>query len=269
VSGTVDVGRSPRRIVCLTEEPTEILYALGEGERVVGISAWTKRPPEARRDKPVVSAFVGGNVERIVALQPDLVIGFSDVQARLAAELIAANLQVLVLNQRSVAEILDVVLLLGRIVDAKERAEALVEGYVERLDDVRRRHAGDAARPRVYFEEWPEPLIAGSRWVSELIDVAGGVDVFADRSAGRAARDRYVTSEEVVARAPDVIVASWCGKPFEPEAVLARPGWGAVPAVRRGALHEIDSCLVLQPGPAALTDGLDALERAIHAGRRG
>ena len=263
----MDVGRAPRRIVCLTEEPTEILYALGEGDRVVGISAWTKRPPEARRDKPVVAGFVGANVKRIVELRPDLVIGFSDVQARLAAELIAANLTVLVFNQRTLAEILDVVLTLGRIVDAKERAEALVQGYARRLDEVRRRNAARASKPRVYFEEWPDPMIAGSTWVSELIEVAGGVDVFADRSGGRAAKERYVRPEEVIARAPDVIVASWCGKPFEPETVVRRPGWDAVPAVRAGALHEIDSCLILQPGPAALTDGLDALERALHAGR--
>jgi iron complex transport system substrate-binding protein len=255
---------APRRIVCLTEEPTEILYALGEGDRVVGISAWTKRPPEARRDKPVVSAFVGANVERIAALRPDLVIGFSDVQAKLAAELVSANLPVLILSQRTIAEILDVVLLLGRIADAKERAEALVAGYVRHLDEVRRRHASSKERPRVYFEEWPDPMITASRWVSELIEVAGGVDVFADRSAGRAARERVVTSEEVVARAPDVILASWCGKPLEREAVLSRPGWEDVPAVRREALHELDACLVLQPGPASLTDGLDERERRIH-----
>jgi iron complex transport system substrate-binding protein len=253
----------PARIVSLTEEPTEILYALGEGARVVGISAWTRRPPEARATKPIVSGFTGGNVKKIVELRPDLVIGFSDVQAELAGQLVRENLQVLILNQRSVEEILDVVLVLGRIVGAEGRARALVAGYRARLDAARARNAGKP-RPRVYFEEWPEPMISGIRWVSELIAIAGGEDVFADRSGGKAARERVVKPEEVVARRPDVIVGSWCGKPFDAAQVASRPGWQDVPAVKARRIHEIDSVLILQPGPACLTDGLDRLEAILH-----
>jgi iron complex transport system substrate-binding protein len=194
------------------------------------------------------------------------VIGFSDVQADLARDLIRANLQVLVLNQRSVAEILDVVRMLGRIVGRAERAEALVRGYEAGLAAARRRAATQLARPRVYFEEWPDPLIAGSLWVSELVAAAGGIDVFADRAAAKAARGRTVTPEEVVRAAPDVILASWCGKPFDPASLARRPGFAAVPAVRSGRLHEIDATLILQPGPAALTDGLRELERALRLG---
>jgi iron complex transport system substrate-binding protein len=254
----------PERIVCLTEDPTEILYALGEGDRIVGISAWTVRPPEARTTKPVVSGFTGGNVEKIRALEPDLVIGFSDVQADLAAKLIRENLQVLILNQRSLEEILDVVLLLGRIVGNASRARELVADYRAGIEAARRRTAAQATRPRVYFEEWPDPMLCGSRWVSELIEAAGGVDVFARRARAKRAQARRVTSEEVQERAPEILLASWCGKPFEEDAVRARPGWDAVPAVRDGALHEIDAAVILQPGPAALTDGLAALEAILR-----
>jgi iron complex transport system substrate-binding protein len=253
----------PRRIVCLTEEPTEILHLLGEGQRIVGISAWTCRPPEARERAPIVSGFTGGNVAKIVALQPDLVVGFSDIQADLAAQLIRANLQVLVFNQRSVEEILDVILLLGRLVGREERARALCNGYGARLTEVANRAPARGRRPRVYFEEWPDPMISGIRWVSELIAVAGGEDVFAERSGGKAAKDRFVTSEEVVARNPDVIVASWCGKPVDHTAFGRRPGWERMTAVQKDAIHEIESTRILQPGPAALTDGLDDLVRIL------
>jgi iron complex transport system substrate-binding protein len=255
---------APRRIVCLTEEPTEILHLLGEGGRVVGISAWTCRPPGAREAAPVVSGFTGGNVKRIVELEPDLVIGFSDVQAELAAQLVKANLQVLITNQRSLAEILDTILLLGRIVDRGARAAELVDGWRRRLDDVRARTSAWPRRPRVYFEEWPEPAISAIRWVSELIEVAGGRDVFAERSPGRAAQERFVTYDEVRARDPEVLVASWCGKPVDLATFATRPGWGEVAAVRAGRVHEIAGELILQPGPAALTDGLDALVRALE-----
>jgi iron complex transport system substrate-binding protein len=255
----------PRRIVCLTEEPTEILYALGEGERVVGISAWTVRPPVARAEKPIVSAFTGGNVKRIVALEPDLVIGFSDIQAKLASELIAANLQVLIFNQRSIAEILDVILLIGRLVGRAEEAARLIAGYREHLDAVRRQGAARARRPKVYFEEWMDPLISGIRWVSELIEIAGGEDVFRDRSGGKLAKERFVQPEEVIAAAPEVLIASWCGKPVDKEAIRAREGWERVPALQADAIHEIPSELILQPGPACLTDGLDALVRILDA----
>lgn len=254
------LSRGPRRIVCLTEEPTEILYALGEGERVVGISAYTLRPQEARAEKPVVSAFVGGSVEKIAALVPDLVVGFSDIQADLARALIAANLPVLIFNQRSLQEILDVVLALGRLVDAADRAEALVAGYIARLEAVAAANAGRAWRPRVYFEEWDEPIISGIRWVSELIEIAGGQDVFQDRSFGKRASERFVSAEEIVAADPEIYLASWCGKPFDRERALARPGLAGITAARRGRIHEIPAEIILQPGPACLTDGLAALE---------
>ncbi len=255
---------APRRIVCLTEEPTEILYALGEGERVVGVSAWTVRPPEARENAPIVSGFTGGNVEKIAALEPDLVIGFSDIQAELASKLIARNLQVLIFNQRSIAEIFDVVQMIGRLVGREREAQALVASYKERILDVCARAAGRADRlPRVYFEEWPDPMISGIRWVSELINHAGGEDIFADRAEGKLAKERFVTPDEVAERAPEVIVASWCGKPVDKDAIRNREGWADVPAIREDKIYEIESTLILQPGPACLTDGLDALERII------
>src|SRR5690606_9753339 len=226
------VGDGPRRIVCLTEEPTEILYLLGEQERVVGISAYTVRPPEAPRDKPVVSAFIGGSVRKITALQPDLVIGFSDIQADLAADLIRENLDVLIFNQRTLAEILDVVLAIGRLVNRGEKAQTLVDGYVRRLDEAGERSQARTARPRVYFEEWDEPMITGIRWVSELIELAGGRDVFADRSTGKAAKERFVTVDDVRTADPDVLVACWCGKPFDRVATEAR--LAGVRAVRDG-----------------------------------
>ena len=256
---------TPRRIVCLTEEPTEILYALGEGERVVGISAYTVRPPEARRDKPVVSAFIGGSVKKIRALEPDLVIGFSDIQADLAADLIRANLPVLIFNQRSLQEILDVVVTVGRLVGAQDRAAELVEGYVARLEAARERGAALPRRPRVYFEEWDEPLITAIEWVGELIEIAGGENVFADRSRGKLAKERFVTHEEILAANPEVVAASWCGKAFDLESFRSREGYAEMDAVAAGRITEIPSEIILQPGPACLTDGLDALEAAIHA----
>jgi iron complex transport system substrate-binding protein len=259
------VPSGPRRIVCLTEEPTEILYRLGEGERVVGISAYTVRPPEARRDKPVVSAFIGGSVEKIRALEPDLVVGFSDIQAELARDLIAANLQVLIFNQRSIQEILGVIVDLGSLVGARERALALCAGYVRRLEEVAEASARRGRRPRVYFEEWDEPMITGIRWVSELIEIAGGTDVFAERSRGKLARERMVDAALVAEAAPELILASWCGKPFDREALLARPGLEQVPAVRRGRVAEVPAEIILQPGPACLTDGLDRLVQEIDA----
>lgn len=259
----LSVSRGPRRIVCLTEEPTEILYRLGEGERVVGISAFTVRPPEARRDKPVVSAFIGGSVSKITALQPDLVIGFSDIQADLARQLIQANLPVLIFNQRSLQQILDVIVDLGRLVDRKPEAEALVASYVQRLEAAGAVAARRVVRPRVYFEEWDEPMITAIRWVSELIELAGGRSLFGERSLGKLARERFVTAEEVVREDPEVVLVSWCGKPFDRAAFERRPGFARLSAVRSGRVHEIPSELILQPGPACLTDGLDALLHAL------
>jgi len=264
MSHSFSIPRGPRRIVCLTEEPTEILYCLGEDERVVGISASTVRPPEARRDKPAVSAFVGGSVETISALEPDLVVGFSDVQAEWASQLISANLPVLIFNQRSVQEILEVILSLGRLVGAHERAEGLVASYIARLDAASSRAQKRSARPRVYFEEWDDPMICGIEWISELIEIAGGTDVFREKARGKAARDRFVSEEVVAEASPDIMLAAWCGKPLDRESVLSRPGMQQVPAIANERVWEVPAELILQPGPACLTDGLDYLERLLH-----
>ena len=259
-------GAGPQRIVALTEETTEWLYLLGEEHRLVGISGYTVRPRRARQEKPRVSAFLDGRVDRIVALEPDLVIGFSDMQAELADKLIRAGLTVLVTNQRSVADIFGTLRLVAGLVDARDRAEAWIAG-------VRAQHARIAAaaaawprRPRVYFEEWDTPMISAIRWVSELIAVAGGDDVFPELAAMPMGRDRVIADPlEPARRVPDVIVGSWCGKHFRPAVVAARDGWSGVPAVRDGRLHEIKSCDILQPGPAALTDGLEQLHRMCAA----
>jgi iron complex transport system substrate-binding protein len=256
--------QGPQRIICLTEEPTEILYALGEEHRIVGISAYTERPAQARIDKPVVSAFIDGSVPKIVALKPDLIIGFSDIQSKLAAKLIAANQQVLIFNQRSIQEIFDVIVNIGRLVAKAEEAQELVRQYIKNIETCQDRTTKRNKRPRVYFEEWPDPMISGIQWVSELIEIAGGQDVFEDRKAGKLAKDRFVTSEEVIAADPEVFLASWCGKPFDRAQVESRKGWSTISALQTGRIHEIDACKILQPGPACLTDGLEALETAIH-----
>lgn len=254
----------PSRIVCLTEETTETLYLLGEQDRIVGISGYTVRPAQARRDKPKVSAFTSARIDRIVALEPDLVLAFSDMQADVAAALVRAGLPVHVFNQRSVEGILAMVRTVGDLVGAGGRAAALAASLRANVEAARARAAARPLRPRVYFEEWDEPPICGIRWVSELIDAAGGVDVFADLARSPGARGRIVADpSEVVRRAPDIVVGSWCGKRFRAERVRARPGWDAIPAVRDGELHEIKSPDILQPGPAALTDGLAALERIV------
>jgi iron complex transport system substrate-binding protein len=253
------------RVVCLTEEPTEILYLLGESERIVGISAYTVRPPEAPETKPVVSAFIDGSVTKITALQPDLVIGFSDIQAQLASELIAVGLNVVIFNQRSLQEILGVVLAIGRLVGAGDKAADLVADLSRRLDDAAARNSTLSRRPRVYFEEWPDPMISGIRWVSELIALAGGEDVFAAKALGKLARDRFVSDEDVRAADPEVMLASWCGKPFDEPSVRARDGWSEVAALRAGRLHEIEPSIILQPGPACILAGLPELTRCIQA----
>jgi iron complex transport system substrate-binding protein len=259
------MDRYPSRIICLTEEPTEVLYALGEERRIVGISGFTVRPARARREKPRVSAFTSAKVERILELKPDLVIGFSDIQADIAQALIRAGVEVWISNHRSVDGILGYVRRLGALVGVAERADVYALELEKRLEAVRARAASFTRRPRVYFEEWDEPLIAGIRWVSELIGIAGGSDVFPERAACALARDRILADAgEVVRRAPDIILGSWCGKRFRPSQVAARPGWDAIPAVRDGELHEIKSPLILQPGPAALTDGLDALHELMR-----
>jgi iron complex transport system substrate-binding protein len=255
----------PERIVCLTEETVETLYILGEERRIVGVSGYAVRPPRVRREKPRVSAFISADVPKILALEPDLVLTFSDLQADIVRDLVKAGVAVHAFNQRDIAGILAMVRMLGAVVGARERAEMLAADLEARLAHARERAERLPFRPRVYFEEWDEPMICGIGWVSELIGAAGGLDVFAVRARAPDAKGRMVTADEVVAAAPDVIVGSWCGKKFVPDRVRARPGFGAMPAVRNGALHEIKSPLILQPGPAALTDGLDALETIIHA----
>lgn len=253
-----------RRIVCLTEETTELLYLLGEQQRIVGISGFTVRPPQARREKPKVSAFTSAKTDKILALRPDLVLGFSDLQADIAAALIRAGLTVVVFNQRTISGILSMIATVGALVGATEKATTLIDALEARLEQVRHRAARQPKRPRVYFEEWNEPLISGIGWVSELIDCAGGIDCFAELSGAPAAKDRIIADpDEVIRRAPDIIIGSWCGKKFRPALVCARPGWGQTPAVRNGHVYEIKSCDILQPGPAALTDGLAQLESLI------
>jgi iron complex transport system substrate-binding protein len=254
----------PRRIVCLTEEPCEVLYALGEQDRIVGISGFTVRPPRARKEKPKVSAFTSAKIERILDLKPDMAIGFSDIQADIARELIKAGVEVWISNHRSVAGIVAYVRRLGTLVGIADKAEAYARELEAHVESVRERGAALPRHPRVYFEEWDEPPITGIRWVAELIRVAGGEDVFPELAERSLAKDRILADPlEVVRRAPDLILGSWCGKKFQPRAVAGRKGWHAVPAVRDGELHEIKSPIILQPGPAALTDGLDALHAVI------
>jgi iron complex transport system substrate-binding protein len=254
----------PSRIVCLTEETVETLYLLGEQDRIVGISGYVVRPPQARREKPRVSAFTSANTDKILALRPDLVLTFSDLQAGIAADLIRRGLDVHAFNQRSVAGILSMIRTVGAMVGASERAFQLVSALETSLADARSRAEQLPKRPRVFFEEWDDPLISAIAWVSELIDIAGGADIFADRANQAAAKDRLVTIEEVVTREPELIIGSWCGKKFRPERVMTRPGFDRTPAVQRQDVYEIKSSLILQPGPAALTDGLAELQRIIE-----
>ena len=258
------MSQLPERIVCLTEEPTEVLYALGQEHRIVGISGFTVRPARARQDKPRVSAFTSAKIDKILALKPDLAIGFSDIQADIAAALIRAGVEVWISNHRSVEGILGYIRRLGALVGAADRAAAYADELAAVLQAAREQSAQLARRPKVYFEEWDEPPISAIRWVSELIGIAGGDDIFPGRAAASLGRDRIVADPlEIVRAAPDIIIGSWCGKKFRPERVAARAGWADVPAVRSGQLHEIKSPLILQPGPAALTDGLAALQRII------
>ena len=256
----------PQRIVCLTEEPTEVLYALGEQHRIVGISGFTVRPAIARKEKPKVSAFTSAKIDEILKLKPDFVIGFSDIQADIAAELIRRGVEVWISNHRSVEEILDYVRRLGALVGAADKANAYADELQRGLADIGRAAASLPRRPKVYFEEWDEPLITGIRWVAELIRIAGGDDIFPERAAESLAKQRILEdASEVVRRAPDIVLGSWCGKKFRPEKVAARPGWDAIPAVRDGEMHEIKSPIILQPGPAALTEGVTEIARVIRA----
>ena len=254
----------PERIVCLTEETVETLYLLGEERRIVGVSGYAVRPARVRKEKPRVSAFISADIPKIRELKPDLVLTFSDLQAEIVAGLIREGLAVHAFNQRDVAGILDMVRLLAAMVGVAEKGDRLAAELQARLNAARRVAKESATRrPRVYFEEWDEPMIAGIGWVSEIVTAAGGVDVFADRASGKSAKKRFVSAGEVIAAAPDLIIGSWCGKRFRPERLAARPGFAAIPAVANGELHEVKSPLILQPGPAALTDGLDAVAAII------
>jgi iron complex transport system substrate-binding protein len=254
----------PERSVCLTEETVETLYLLGEEARIVGVSGYAVRPARVRKEKPRVSAFISADVPKILALMPDLVLAFSDLQADIVASLIREGVAVHAFNQRTIAGILDIIRLLGALVGVPAKGDALASQLDARLDTVRREAAALPRRPRVYFEEWNEPMISGIGWVSELIAIAGGIDVFGDLAERKSAKERIVSAEAVIAAAPDIILGSWCGKRFRSEQVRARAGLDAQPAGRTNALFEIKSPIILQPGPAALTDGLDAMAAYIR-----
>ena len=258
------MSRLPQRIVCLTTETVEVLYAIGEQDRIAGISGYTVRPPQARKEKPRVYAFTSGDIEKILAVSPDLVLTFSDLQADIARDLIKAGVPVYAFNQRSIEDTLGMIETIGRLVGAEEQALGMVSDLEGQIGAARalaaERIARHGRRPRVYFEEWDEPNITAVRWVSELIEIAGGENIFADRAASPLARDRILADpQEVVARAPDIIIGSWCGKHFRPERVSARPGWSTIPAVIDNRLHEIKSAIILTPGPVAISEGLPLL----------
>ena len=254
----------PERIICLTEETVETLYLLGEEDRIVGVSGYAVRPKRVRQEKPRVSAFTSANMKKVLALNPDLVLTFSDLQADIAADLIRAGVAVMAYNQRDVAGIISMIRHLGAMVGAFEKAEKLASDYQVRLADIKAQ-CRNGIRPVVYFEEWDDPMISGIQWVSELVEIAGGREAFPEQSVQKAAKDRIVSSEQVIAAQPDIILASWCGKKVQGESIIARTGWDEIPAVRDKRIVEIKSPLILQPGPAALTDGLDAIVAALSA----
>lgn len=255
----------PNRIVCLTEEPTEVLYALGEEERIVGISQFTVRPERAPKEKPKVSAFTSARTEKILDLEPDLVVGFSDIQADIARDLIAAGIEVWISNHRTVEGILSYTRRLGAMVGAGGRADTYARSLEQHIDDVRAEADRLPRRPTVYFEEWDDPMISGIGWVSEIIEIAGGVDLFGDNASQSLAQGRIITDHsEVARRNPDLMLASWCGKKFRPSTVFEREGWSGITALETGEVHEIDASIILQPGPAALTDGLDAIHHIVR-----
>jgi iron complex transport system substrate-binding protein len=259
---------NPRRVVCLTEETTETLYRIGAGDLVVGVSGFTVRPPEARR-KPRVSSFLSADADKILALRPDVVVGFSDLQADIAADLARRGLPVLLMNQRSVAEVLQAVRITASLVGRAEAGERLARELTEALERVAEGAAGLPRRPRAFFEEWPEPLIAGIRWVSELLELAGADDVCAESRAEKGAKGRVYPPEEIARRDPEVVIASWCGKKAIRERIAGRAGWERVRAVVDDQLYEVKSTIILQPGPAALTDGAGELARIVAAVARG
>ena len=261
--------RYPSRIVCLTEETTETLYLLGQGDRIVGVSGYTVRPPEARL-KPKVSAFINAKFDKIEALKPDLVLAFSDLQADLCAELVRRGMNVVVFNQRSVAEILQMIAMLGGLIGCQQEAEQLAARLTKGLDRIRESASRFPARLRVFFEEWDEPLISGIRWVEELVEIAGGTPIFPELADAGLAKDRIVDPLEVARRDPQVIFASWCGKKVKKATIRSRPGWDATSAVRDDRIFEIKSTYILQPGPASLTDGVQQMHAILASlGTRG
>jgi iron complex transport system substrate-binding protein len=260
----MNTDRFPKRIVCMTEETVETLYLLGEDHRIVGISGFTVRPPQARKEKPKVSAFTSAKIDKILNLKPDLVLGFSDLQADIARELIAQGIEVHIFNHRSVNDILDMIKRLGYLVGAVQKTDDLVAQLERRVEVIANRMSVFSVRPKVYFEEWYEPIITGIRWVSELVNIAGGTDCFPEKAGQALGKDRIVADPlEVARRMPDIIIGSWCGRRFRPQSVKERVGWQDVPAVRDQQVFEIKSAIILQPGPAALTDGLDALTEIV------
>jgi iron complex transport system substrate-binding protein len=260
----VDAVNYPQRIVCLTEETTETLYLLGQGDRIVGVSGYTVRPPEARA-KPKVSAFINAKFDKIEALKPDLVLAFSDLQADLAAELVRRGINVVVFNQRSVAEILQMIAMLGGLVGCQREAEQLADRLTADLDRIRDAASRFPQRLRVFFEEWDQPLISGIRWVEELVDIAGGAPIFPELVPASLAKDRIVDPAEVARRDPQVVFASWCGKKMRKATIQSRPGWDAVSAVRDDRIFEIKSTYILQPGPASLTDGVAQMHAILRS----
>lgn len=255
-----DISTFPRRIICLTEETTETLYLLGEGDRIVGVSGYTVRPPEARQ-KPKVSAYINAKFDKILALNPDLVFAFSDLQADIAAELIRRGVTVFTFNQRSIVEILEMILTIGRIVGSAEKATQLITTLQGDMNAIADSASRFPFRPRVLFEEWYDPLISGIRWVDELLEIAGGDSIFPGLRECQSAKDRIVTPAAVIDRDPQVIIGSWCGRQVKKDLIRAREGWAGISAVRNDQLYEIKSAYILQPGPAALTEGL----RQLHA----
>ncbi len=255
----------PKRIVCLTEEPTEMLYLLGEEHRIVGISGFTVRPKKARKEKPKVSAFTSANIEEIISLKPDLVIGFSDIQSDIARELIARGVTVWINNHRSVEEIYHMMVQLGSLVGKQDEAMSLVHQACTNAERICSPNLRRPVKPKVYFEEWYDPLITGIRWVSEIITIAGGIDIFAERQHASLAKDRIIADpEDVVRRNPDIIIASWCGKKFKKERLIQRENWNTIQAVKNDFIYEIKSDIILQPGPAAVTEGIQAMASIIE-----